>query len=226
MSQTQMFGRHRVRFLPPDLVHIVFEGDVSRSEARGISEFFASATEGIDTRYLVDLRKLGTIAPDGRRELAAQRKPPRTDRDYRVDLAFIGANLHYSYSSPELVLRRGDLVGSSARADLGSHTLTFDGRVRTPEAFGFRVYGLLGGGFTRFTVNIKQTVETPFPEGVPDNVISPVFTFGVGIEKSVLPLIRLKFEARDYVTAISRDFFSPGGRWHRVAVYGGIVLGR
>ena len=93
MSQTQMFGRHRVRFLPPDLVHIVFEGDVSRSEARGISEFFASATEGIDTRYLVDLRKLGTIAPDGRRELAAQRKPPRTDRDYRVDLAFIGANL-------------------------------------------------------------------------------------------------------------------------------------
>jgi predicted RNA-binding protein with PUA-like domain len=91
MSQTQTFGRHRVRFLPPDLVHIVFEGDVSRTEARGISEFFANATECIDTHYLAD--QLGTIAPDGRRELAAQRKPPRTDRDYRVDLAFIGASL-------------------------------------------------------------------------------------------------------------------------------------
>jgi hypothetical protein len=141
-------------------------------------------------------------------------------------LPFLGANLHYSYSSPEMIVRRADLVGSSARADLGSHTLTFDGRVRTPEALGFRLYGLAGGGFTRFTVNIKQTVETPFPEGVPDNVISPVFTFGGGIEKSVFPLLRLKLEARDYVTAISKDFFSPGGRWHRVAVYGGIVLGR
>jgi hypothetical protein len=98
--------------------------------------------------------------------------------------------------------------------------------MRTPEAFGFRVYGLVGGGFTRFTVNVKQVVETPFPEGVPDNVISPVFTFGGGIEKSVFPLLRLKFEVRDYMTAISKDFFSPGGSWHRLAVFGGIVLGR
>ena len=141
-------------------------------------------------------------------------------------LPFLGAGLHYSYSSPELVLRRGDAFGSSAKADLGSHTLTFDARLRTPHIAGFRLYGLAGGGFTRFTVNLKQVVEDPFPSGEPDNVLSPVFTLGGGIEKSVAPLVHLKLEVRDYVTPISRDFFHPGGAWHRVAVIGGIVFGR
>lgn len=141
-------------------------------------------------------------------------------------LPFLGAGLHYSYSSPELILRRGDAFGSSARSDLGAHTLTFDARVRTPHFAGFRVYGLVGGGFTRFTVNLKQVVEIPFPDGDPDKVISPVFTMGGGIEKSVAPLVHLKFEVRDYVTPISRDFFEPGGAWHRFAVIGGIVFGR
>lgn len=141
-------------------------------------------------------------------------------------LPFLGAGLHYSYSSPQLVLRRGDAFGSSAVTDLGSHTLTFDARLHTPHFAGFRLYGLVGGGFTRFTLNVKQTVETPFPGGAPDNVLSPVFTMGGGIEKSVAPLVHLKLELRDYVTPISRDFFQPGGAWHRVAVIGGIVLGR
>jgi hypothetical protein len=141
-------------------------------------------------------------------------------------LPFLGANLDYSYSSPSLVLRRGDAFGSSAVTDLGAHTLTFDARLHTPHFAGFRFYGLVGGGFTRFSVNLKQLVEVPFPGGDPDNVISPVFTVGGGIEKSVAPLVHLKLEARDYVTPISRDFFQPGGAWHRFAVIGGIVLGR
>jgi hypothetical protein len=141
-------------------------------------------------------------------------------------LPFLGMGLHYSYSSPELILRRGDAVGSSAVTDLGSHTLTFDARLRTPHFAGVRLYGLVGGGFTRFSVAVKQVVEVPFPGGDPDNVISPVFTMGGGIEKSVAPLLHLKFEVRDYVTPISRDFYGPGGAWHRVAVIGGIVLGR
>jgi len=141
-------------------------------------------------------------------------------------LPFLGAGLHYSYASPELILRRGDAFGSLAVTDLGAHTLTFDTRLRTPQLAGFRAYGLAGGGFTRFSVQVKQTVEQPFPEGEPDNVISPVFTVGGGIERSVAPLLHLKFEVRDYLTPISRDFFSPGGAWHRFAVIGGIVLGR
>ncbi len=141
-------------------------------------------------------------------------------------LPFLGAGLHYSYSSPELVLRRGDAFSSAAISDLGAHTLTFDSRLRLPEVGGFRLYGLAGGGFTRFTVNLKQIVEVPFPRGDPDNVISPVFSIGAGIERSIGPLVRLKFEVRDYVTPISRDFFEPGGTWHRMAFIGGIVLGR
>ena len=141
-------------------------------------------------------------------------------------LPFLGAGLHYSYSSPSLLLRRGDAFGSSAITDLGAHTLTFDARLHTPHFAGFRLYGLVGGGFTRFSVDVKQVVEVPFPGGDPDKVISPVFTVGGGIEKSVAPLVHLKFEARDYVTPISKNFYAPGGAWHRVAVMGGIVFGR
>lgn len=141
-------------------------------------------------------------------------------------LPFLGAGLHYSYSSPELVLRRGDAFGSSAVSDLGAHTLTLEANLRTPEIIGFRLYGLAGGGLTSFTVNLKQIVEVPFPRGDPDNVVSPVLSIGVGIERSLGQLVGLKFEVRDYVTPISKDFFEPGGTWHRMAFIGGIVLGR
>jgi len=141
-------------------------------------------------------------------------------------LPFLAAGLHYSYARPELFLRRGDAFGSSARMDLGAHTLTFEGRLRTPEIAGFRLYGLAGVGFTRFALDVKQAVEIPFPGGAPDNVHSAVFAVGGGIEKSVAPLVHLKLEARDYITPISEQFFRPGGTWHRTAIIGGIVLGR
>ena len=136
------------------------------------------------------------------------------------------AGLHYSYARPELSLTRGDFFGSSALVNLSAHTLTFDARLRTPEIIGYHLYGLLGGGFSRFTLDVKRQVEVPFPGGAPDDALSPVFTFGGGIEKNVSPLVRLKFEVRDYVTGVSETLFRPGGAWHRVAVIGGIVLGR
>ncbi|MBI3894389.1 MAG: hypothetical protein HY313_00510 [Acidobacteria bacterium] len=138
----------------------------------------------------------------------------------------LSAGLHYNYARPELSLTRGDSFGSSALVDLRAHTLTFDARLRTPEILGYHLYGLLGGGFTRFILEVKQEVEVPFPGGAPDDVISPVFTYGGGIEKSIAPLVRLKFEVRDYVTGVSETLFRPGGAWHRVAMIGGIELGR
>ena len=139
---------------------------------------------------------------------------------------FLSGGLHYSFARPELFLRRGDAFGSSARVDLSAHTLTFDGRFRTPQVAGFRLYALAGAGFTRFTLDVKQTVEVPFPRGAPDTVLAPVGTFGGGIERSVAPFVHLKLEVRDYVTPISSQFFAPGGAWHRVSAIGGIVLGR
>ena len=139
---------------------------------------------------------------------------------------FLTGGLHYSFSRPELFLRRGDAFGSSARVDLSAHTITFDGRFRTPQVAGFRLYALAGVGFTRFNLDVKQAVEVPFPGGAPENVLTPVGTFGGGIERSVAPFVHFKLEARDYITPISDQFFRPGGVWHRVAVIGGIVVGR
>lgn len=139
---------------------------------------------------------------------------------------FLSAGLHYSFSRPEFELRRGDAFGSSALVDLSVHTITFEARLHTPEVSSYRLYGLLGGGFSRFALDVTRAVEVPFPRGAPDNIFSPVFTFGGGIEKSLSLLVRWKLEVRDYVTPISRQLFDAGGAWHRPAILGGIVLGR
>ncbi len=141
-------------------------------------------------------------------------------------LPFLSAGVHYSFSEPRLSLSRGDSFGSRADVDLKAHTVTLDARLRTPQAFGFRAFGLLGGGFTRFNLNVRNQVEVPFPGGAPSSITTPVFTYGGGVEQSVLPYVRLKFEVRDYVAPISERFFQPGGAWHRVAIVGGITLGR
>lgn len=139
---------------------------------------------------------------------------------------FVTGGVHYSYSRPELSLFRGDAFGSRATVGLQANTLTFDARVHTPQFSGWRLYGLAGVGLTRFGLNVKQQLETPFPGGAPNSVTSPVFTYGGGVERSVLPLVRLKFEVRDYLTGISQRFFPPGGTFHRTSVVGGIVFGR
>ena len=141
-------------------------------------------------------------------------------------LPFFGIGLHYSRSRPELTLRRGDAFGSSALVDLGANTLTFDARFHTLRFSGFRAYGFVGGGFTRFTLNVKSQVEVPFPKGVPGNLTAPIATYGGGLEKKLFPYIAAKLEVRDYLTPIPSSLYQPGGVWHRVAVLGGIVLGR
>ncbi len=134
--------------------------------------------------------------------------------------------MHYSFTRPELLLRRADAFGSSALLDVATHTVTFDARLRTPQVAGFRAYLLAGAGLSRFHLDIKRQVEVPFPGGAPGALTAPVFTFGGGLEKRVLPLLHLKAEVRDYVTPISERFYQPGGAWHRVVALAGVVLGR
>jgi len=141
-------------------------------------------------------------------------------------LPFLGAGLHYSYSRPGLFLQRGDAFGSSAQLQLRTHTFTVDARLRTPQAFGVRLYALAGIGLSRFNLDVQQLVEVPFPGNTPEGIVSPVFAFGGGVEKTIFPMIGVKLEVRDDVTPISEDLFRPGGGWHRVALIGGIVLGR
>jgi len=75
-------------------------------------------------------------------------------------------------------------------------------------------------------LNVKNQTEVPFPGGTPGNITSPVFTYGGGVEKKLVPLVRARFEVRDYLTPISDQLFRPGGSWHRVGVVAGVVLGR
>ena len=99
-------------------------------------------------------------------------------------------------------------------------------RCRAPEVFGVRLYGLLGGGLSRFILDVRQQVEQPFPQGVPEDLLAPVLTYGGGLEKGLLPLVRWKFEVRDDVSPIPEELFGPGGSWHRVQTTVGIVIGR
>ena len=87
------FGQHRVRLLPPDLVHVKFCGDITRDEARDLSVWLSSVCKGIDRRYLVDLRRVGHISPESRNELAINRNPLDVGDGFLVDVAFIGASL-------------------------------------------------------------------------------------------------------------------------------------
>jgi hypothetical protein len=139
---------------------------------------------------------------------------------------FLDGGIHYSLSKPELSLRRGDSFGSSAVVGLTAHTLTFDARMHTPNVSGFRLFGLVGAGFSRYQLTSIKQVEVPFSRGAPDSVLTPVFTYGAGIERSLLPFIRWKFEARDDVSRMPKEFFQPGGVWHRPQVVVGIVIGR
>ena len=141
-------------------------------------------------------------------------------------LPFLTGGLHYSYARPDLALKRGDAFGSSAQVDLGAHTLTFDTRFRTPHYAGYRLFGQLGAGFTRFSLAVKEAVEVPFPGGAPDKTLSPVLTYGGGVERSISPLLHLKLEVRDYLTGVSDQLYRPRGASHRIAITAGIVIGR
>lgn len=141
-------------------------------------------------------------------------------------LPLLGVQIHYSYSKPGMFLRRADAFGSSARLNLGIHTLTFDGRLHTPEIAGFRLYGLLGGGFSRINLTVAQQIEVPFPSGAPKDLRAAVGAFGAGVEKSFAPFLRWKFEVRDDVSPVPKTFLPSGGAWHRTQIVSGMVIGR
>jgi hypothetical protein len=88
-----LVGPHEARFVAPDVIYAVFRGDVSADDARQLSVRFAEWARGIDCRFIFDLRELGFIGSEARDQFAVQHGPQLTDRDYKVDLAFIGANL-------------------------------------------------------------------------------------------------------------------------------------
>src|SRR5579885_654286 len=142
-------------------------------------------------------------------------------------LPFIGMDVHYSHSKPSLNLQIGDILGSSALADLDSNTVTLDLRVRPPSAFGFRPFAFVGGGFSQFSLEVKNQVAAPFPNGVPGNLYAPVISYGGGFDYKFIPLVGARLELRDdVITNISNKIYQPEGSWHRLAVPVGIVLGR
>ena len=88
-----LVGPHEARFIDPDIVYTVLRGEVSKEDARRLSELFDEWTHGIDCRLIIDLRELGYVGPEARDAFAGNHRPQPTDRDYRVDLSFIGATL-------------------------------------------------------------------------------------------------------------------------------------
>jgi hypothetical protein len=93
LPNAMLVGPHEARFVPPDLIYAVFRGDVQADDARRLTELFHQWAQGIDSRFIFDLRELGSVGAGARDEFAVRRGAQPTDRDYRVDLAFIGASL-------------------------------------------------------------------------------------------------------------------------------------
>jgi hypothetical protein len=150
---------------------------------------------------------------------------------------FVVAAVHYSYARPGVFLAWAGQ--NTALFNLAQHNLVFEGRLRTPTLLNWRFYALAGVGFSHFSSLLPpcpsvQTSggtftwvnSTSFLPPCASTQTKPMFTFGGGIEHSILPLLRLKIEARDYVTSGLESLLMPGGAWHRTAVLGGIVVGR
>jgi hypothetical protein len=139
---------------------------------------------------------------------------------------YFGFVVHYSHATPEVTLRRGDAIGSSATADVSTHTLTLDGRIHSPTFARFRLYGFVGGGLSRFNVDIQEQVELPFPDGVPDSLVAPVLTYGGGVERIFFPYLRWRMEVRNDVSALPEEFVPGDHRWNRTQAVAGLVIGR
>jgi hypothetical protein len=84
-------GKHYLELLAPGLLYLRYEGDVSVVEAKEMSDFLNRHTANRSARIVTDLRKLGELGAEARRELAASRGPQ--DVEQQIELAFIGASL-------------------------------------------------------------------------------------------------------------------------------------
>lgn len=86
-------GKHFIQHLPPDVIYVVYEGDVSQDEARVISEFYTEKVYARDSRFLIDVRRMGAMGSEARRELAMNRRPAPGGTSMRIALGFIGATM-------------------------------------------------------------------------------------------------------------------------------------
>lgn len=137
----------------------------------------------------------------------------------------VNMGVHFSSAGSDARLLRGDALGSRSDVDLSARTVTFDTRVRSPFVSRFRFFGFAGAGVTRFSLDVRQEVENPFPDGAPGGLTSFVFTYGGGIERHLRQLLHLRLEVRNYVSPVSNHLYRPGGLWHRLTVSGGITIG-
>jgi len=121
--------------------------------------------------------------------------------------------LHYSFARPQI-----QQDTRYAPQDLPTHTLTLDARVHSPEAKGFRVFGLAGVGLTHFS----SPGTTAFG---PSSSTHAVFDYGAGVERRIVGPFRVRAEVRDYFT--SSLYAGTGtGSWNRIVFTGGLVFGK
>jgi hypothetical protein len=126
MGDGRQIGEHFIRFVPPDLIYVEFRGDVSTEQARELSLFFAQPECAAVRRYLVDVRRLGSMASGARRELAMPRRTePPDDTDCRIQLAFVGASMRAR------VLLTVTIAAAQALKDIKLSSVYFD---TMPEA--------------------------------------------------------------------------------------------
>jgi hypothetical protein len=110
-----LIGAHEARFITPNLVVAVLRGDVSESEARQLSELFAQWTQGIDCRFLIDLRKLGYVGAEAREQFAKEHCERPAERDHKVELTFIGATLRTKVLAAVVVTARSMISNARVR---------------------------------------------------------------------------------------------------------------
>jgi hypothetical protein len=110
-----LVGSHEARFVAPDIIYGVFRGDVSPDEARQLCELFQKWAFGIDSRFILDLRQLGYIGAEAREQFAVQHGPKFSERDYRVDLGFIGASLRTKVLTTVVMTARSIAANAKVR---------------------------------------------------------------------------------------------------------------
>ena len=82
-----------MKLLNPSTTYVCFDGDLSGPEAKTISLQLAEWIQDVDSTYIADITRLGTLGAEARKELGAERRPPVTDRPIKTDIAFIGATM-------------------------------------------------------------------------------------------------------------------------------------
>jgi len=86
-------GAHTVQMLELGLIHVVLRGDVSTDDARVMSDFFGALPAIPYRRYLIDIRAMGSIGPEGRKLISTRPEHAFPAENVTVDLGFVGATV-------------------------------------------------------------------------------------------------------------------------------------